>query len=544
LLGLCSPAEREQIEAEYFDDEDAFGKMLAAEDDLIDAYVRGELISEERQRFEQRFVSSLVGTDRVQFARAFAGSVSATRSVKTKLRSKLLDIFQTFRSPVLSRTATIAAVIVFVAVLGWLVIDRGRMTNEVRKLRTESAELNKRTAELRRSSENERTRTAEIRAQLADLQAQPDKPTGREREITAAQRMRYWPQVKNDREKISSSKRQSIEKLINTQDASLRKTSGIRITELPVLDTKFTNVANLQAGVPRGGFVARGRAEQAHITLDGVDDPLDIYSSKPRTLSSDGSTTVSGTIQDPQGKVVSGATVTLTEPAKNFTRTQSTDEDGAYVFKAIPLGTYSLEVNARGFKRVSASNFTTLVDSPTVRDVHLEVGTIPETVNAISAAEAVINTSDATTIGNSFTAKVITDLPLNARDVVGLLSLQPGASRTDPANGGRDQSNITLGGVDATIRIPGSLGWVRFQIPIETAAIHEDYRITIKRANGHPVTTIDWVEPLTPNQTIIDTPVISLDDLPFGDYLLVLMAKEPAGSFVKIAEHSFKVIKY
>jgi hypothetical protein len=84
LLGLSSPAEREHIESEYFDDEDAFQEMLTAEDDLIDAYAHGELADEERRRFEKSFVSSSRGRDRVQFARAFAGVVSATRSVETK----------------------------------------------------------------------------------------------------------------------------------------------------------------------------------------------------------------------------------------------------------------------------------------------------------------------------------------------------------------------------------------------------------------------------------------------------------------------------
>ncbi|HKR14519.1 MAG TPA: hypothetical protein VJT15_20805, partial [Pyrinomonadaceae bacterium] len=58
LLGLCSQAERERIESEYFADKDAFQKMLTAEDDLVDAYARGGLSGEERRRFEKRFLSS------------------------------------------------------------------------------------------------------------------------------------------------------------------------------------------------------------------------------------------------------------------------------------------------------------------------------------------------------------------------------------------------------------------------------------------------------------------------------------------------------
>lgn len=161
-----------------------------------------------------------------------------------------------------------------------------------------------------------------------------------------------------------------------------------------------------------------------------------------------GGSTVRGTVTDPNGNVVNGATVTLNDPERNFTRTQSTNENGAYVFTAIPPGTYRLEVTAPGFKTASASGLVALVDTPTVRDVELEVGAVSETVDVTSAAEAAINTSDAS-LGNSFERKRIVELPLNANNVVGLLSLQPGVTRAGTVNGGRaDQSNITLDGVD------------------------------------------------------------------------------------------------
>ena len=77
-----------------------------------------------------------------------------------------------------------------------------------------------------------------------------------------------------------------------------------------------------------------------------------------------GSSTVQGTVKDPLGNLVSGATVTLTDPAKNFSRTQQTNADGAYVFTAIPPRTYKLEVTAPGFKTASASGLVALVDTP------------------------------------------------------------------------------------------------------------------------------------------------------------------------------------
>ena len=162
-----------------------------------------------------------------------------------------------------------------------------------------------------------------------------------------------------------------------------------------------------------------------------------------------GSSSVRGVIKDPQGNSVAGATVTLASPERNFTRTQTTNSDGGYLFKPVPPGTYRLEVEMKGFKKALIASLQAQVDTPSDVDIQLEVGNVSETVNITSAdAEAPINTTDAT-IGNTFDSRRISELPLNARNVVGLLSLQPGVTQSGYVNGGRaDQANVTLDGVD------------------------------------------------------------------------------------------------
>ena len=161
-----------------------------------------------------------------------------------------------------------------------------------------------------------------------------------------------------------------------------------------------------------------------------------------------GSSSLRGVITDSQGRAVAGANVTLTNAQKNFSRSQTTNDDGLYVFTAVPPGTYRLDIEAAGFKKASVAEVHAQIDTPGTFDVQLEVGNVSETVSVIAGADAPINTSDAT-IGNTFESRRITELPLNANNVVGLLSLQPGVTRTGYVNGGRsDQANITLDGVD------------------------------------------------------------------------------------------------
>ena len=167
------------------------------------------------------------------------------------------------------------------------------------------------------------------------------------------------------------------------------------------------------------------------------------------TFAQTGTSSVAGTVTDPQGNVVAGATVVLTNPAKNFTRTQTSNENGAYSFTSIPPDTYTVEVSATGFKKTIINDVQALVAKPTEANARLEVGAVSEAVNiSAGGSESLINTQDAS-LGNNFVNRQITQLPLEARDINALLTLQPGATREGYVAGARaDQSNVTLDGID------------------------------------------------------------------------------------------------
>jgi hypothetical protein len=164
-----------------------------------------------------------------------------------------------------------------------------------------------------------------------------------------------------------------------------------------------------------------------------------------------------GKVTDAQGSAVPGATLTLTNTATGQARDLVTDSSGDFLFVAMPPGAYTLRVELEGFRTAVFANVPLSVDAVNRQDVRLEIGALSETVE-VTAFSTIINTTDAS-MGNVISGTQVRSLPLEARNVVGLLSLQPGAvylpnvgnldNRSGAVSGARaDQANITLDGVD------------------------------------------------------------------------------------------------
>ena len=188
-----------------------------------------------------------------------------------------------------------------------------------------------------------------------------------------------------------------------------------------------------------------------------------------------GTSEVRGTVTDPHGRVVVGATVTLTNIATNATRSTKTTDSGAYIFDLITPAEYRLEVDAKGFKKNIVGSVKALIGKPTENNVRLEVGASTEVVEVqATAQDAVINTQDAT-LGNNFESLQITQLPLEARNLVDLLSLQPGSTREGYVTGARaDQSNVTLDGVDINNAQTGNAEIPRSTNTLQLGALDND----------------------------------------------------------------------
>lgn len=183
LLGDVASSERELLEAEYFSDDEAFQKMLNAEDDLIDAYARGELSTQHRKLFEKRFLNSADGRERLLFARTLAGAVADAPAVVASepvvsiqpvvTSDSRLGFWATLwsRSPALSFAMVILAVLLIGGNTA-LLVQRQNMRNEMQALRAERDKLTQQAAALKQTIESEQARNSQSADEIKNLQDQ------------------------------------------------------------------------------------------------------------------------------------------------------------------------------------------------------------------------------------------------------------------------------------------------------------------------------------------------------------------------------------
>ncbi len=147
---------------------------------------------------------------------------------------------------------------------------------------------------------------------------------------------------------------------------------------------------------------------------------------------------IAGTVRDPSGAVVPGATVVATNVDTGIATTQHTNGDGYYSFPTLPLGNYTIDVTQVGFKAYHESGVLLKVNDVLVVDFVLQVGATAEKVEVSGAALHVDTAS--TQMGEVIESKEMTDVPLVTRSYTDLLALQPGvvsqASQLTGAYGG------------------------------------------------------------------------------------------------------------
>lgn len=168
--------------------------------------------------------------------------------------------------------------------------------------------------------------------------------------------------------------------------------------------------------------------------------------------------TISGVIEDATGGVLPGVTVTITSLDQGFSRSTVTDENGRYVFPAVPVGRYNIGATLQGFETAQASNNLVETTKTTAVDFTLKVGSLTDVVQVVGETPIV----DPTTVTQTtrLTRDEFEKLPVG-RNYQALMAAAPGVVGTGNANsaGALTSNNLfIIDAVDTTDPVTGTFG--------------------------------------------------------------------------------------
>lgn len=170
---------------------------------------------------------------------------------------------------------------------------------------------------------------------------------------------------------------------------------------------------------------------------------------------------ISGNVHDSAGASVPNASIIVTNTATNFVRTGTADENGFYTITNLPVGTYRIEAEQKGYKKAVIADQGVTADARVTVDLTLEPGQVSETVQIVAAAGETVNTTSGE-VSRVIDRQQVQNLALNGRNYIQLLSLVPGvallnddqlelttslATGNQSINGNRGQTNnVTVDG--------------------------------------------------------------------------------------------------
>ncbi len=212
------------------------------------------------------------------------------------------------------------------------------------------------------------------------------------------------------------------------------------------------------------------------------------------SLAQTASSSMNGVVTDPKGSVISGATLTLSNPETGFLRTVKTSDQGTYQFLQVPPATYQVTVVAPGFATKKQNNVVLMVNTPATLDIPMQVAG-NETIVEVNSTAPLVNTQEAS-LGHAFNTEQISYLPFEGREATSILSLQPGVtftgngsnisaasdSRSGSVNGARsDQTNVTLDGVDDNDQTQGLAFTGALRATLDSL---QEFRVTTSNATA------------------------------------------------------------
>src|SRR5215469_8742562 len=201
---------------------------------------------------------------------------------------------------------------------------------------------------------------------------------------------------------------------------------------------------------------------------------------------------LSGTVADPDERVLPGVVVVATQKATGLYRQTITSSQGAYDIPELPIGTYTVSFTYKGFRSSRFDDVVAEVGRTRTLNVKLQLAEAAEQLSVSAATQPLDQTSDS--LGTEIEQKQVNELTLNGRNWATLTALAAGAIDTGGSNQrsirfagrGRDDNNFTYDGIDATNIInQAQQPYVRLAIPLDTIQeFHADSMLATAETGG------------------------------------------------------------
>src|SRR3954468_23593235 len=217
---------------------------------------------------------------------------------------------------------------------------------------------------------------------------------------------------------------------------------------------------------------------------------------------------ITGLVTDPQGAVVTGATVEIANQATGEKRTTHTTGSGVYRFTALPVGTYTITIDAKDFQKMEVRNVNISVALVSTRDITLKVGAAGTESTVEEGGAAQVDTNDAQ-VSTLLDKRVWQQLPLETRSQNEFVGLLPGANaiasndtgRGNAVNGARtgagnflvegfDNNDQGLGGAGSMVGIGGAAITISPDAIQEFRVISNNYSAEYGKAGGFVTDTV------------------------------------------------------
>jgi Carboxypeptidase regulatory-like domain len=210
-----------------------------------------------------------------------------------------------------------------------------------------------------------------------------------------------------------------------------------------------------------------------------------------------------GTVTDPQGNAVSGATVTLTNTDTGATLVSTSDDNGVYQFNALPPAPYSVTAEHAGFKKKVLERVQIIPEQPNALDLPLEVGDVNQTITVTDTTQAL--DTETANLSGTVTSNQIQHLPSFGRDVFQLVQLAPGVFGNGAQGGGGTGVNIP--GTEGPGATGGNQGIFQTENGPQALAIGQQYENNGISIDGISTTSAVWggTTIITPSEESVES---------------------------------------